>query len=79
MGIRRIVVIRPESGVISSLPCKNLDDRLHHRGKLPTHSRDGVDLTLIRRMLSLTPAQRLQVLEQNIRSIDKMRHAARGK
>jgi hypothetical protein len=51
---------------------------IHHPGKLPTHTRDGVDFTLIRWMLSLTPAQRLQVLEQNIRSIHKMRHAARG-
>ena len=34
---------------------------------------DGVDLTLIRWMLSLTPAQRLQVLEQNIRSIETLR------
>jgi len=34
---------------------------------------DGVDLTLIRWMLSLTPAERLQVLQQNVRSIEKLR------
>lgn len=34
-----------------------------------THSEDGVDLTLIRGMLSLTPAERLQVLQHNIASI----------
>jgi hypothetical protein len=52
---------------------------IHHAGKLPTHSRDGVDLTLIRWMLSLTPGQRLQVLQENVRTILKMRHAAAGK
>jgi hypothetical protein len=40
---------------------------------LPALAPDGVDLTLIRWTLSLTPAQRLQVLEQSIRSIEKLR------
>ena len=35
----------------------------------PTHSSDGVDLTLIRWMLSLTPAERLQVLQQSVESL----------
>jgi hypothetical protein len=35
----------------------------------PTHSPDGVDLTLIRRTLSLTPAERLQVLQQSVESL----------
>jgi hypothetical protein len=39
----------------------------------PTHSEDRVDLTLIRRMLSLTPAERLEVLENNVRSILRLR------
>ena len=39
----------------------------------PTYSEDGVDLTLIRWMLSLTPAERLQVLQQNVRSILRLR------
>ncbi len=43
-------------------------------GDLPTHSEDGVDLTLIRWMLSLTPAERLSVLQQNVRAILKLRH-----
>ncbi len=43
----------------------------------PTHSEDGVDLTLIRWMLSLTPAQRLRVLQQTIRSIIKLREKNR--
>lgn len=33
------------------------------REDLPTHSEDGVDLTLIRWMLSLTPLERLQTLQ----------------
>lgn len=33
------------------------------------YSDDGVDLTLIRWMLSLTPAERLQVLQQYVDSL----------
>ena len=38
-----------------------------------THSEDGVDLTLIRWMLSLTPAERLQVLQQSVQSLLRLR------
>jgi hypothetical protein len=38
-----------------------------------THSEDGVDLTLIRWMLSLTPAERLDVLQRNVSSILSIR------
>ena len=38
-----------------------------------THSADGVDLTLIRWLLSLTPAERLDVLQNHVRSILKLR------
>jgi hypothetical protein len=41
-----------------------------------TQSEDGVDLTLIRWMLSLTPAERLEVLENNVRSILRLRGEA---
>ncbi len=40
-----------------------------------THSPDGVDLTLIRWMLSLTPVERLEVLQANVRSILILRDA----
>jgi hypothetical protein len=40
------------------------------------YSDDGVDLTLIRWMLSLTPAERLDALESNIRSLETLRGAA---
>ena len=42
-------------------------------GNEPTHSEDGVDLTLIRWMLSLTPAERLQVLQQSVQSLLRLR------
>lgn len=38
--------------------------RVEEPAPLPDYSEDGVDLTLIRWMLSLTPAERLQVLEE---------------
>ena len=41
-----------------------------------TLSDDGVDLTLIRWMLSLTPVERLEVLQSNIRSLEPLRGAA---
>ncbi len=41
------------------------------------YSEDGVDLTLIRWMLSLTPEQRLLTLQQNVRSILELRDAAK--
>jgi hypothetical protein len=33
------------------------------------YSEDGVDLTLIRWMLSLTPTERLQVLQESVQSL----------
>jgi len=46
-----------------------------HDNNWPAYSEDGVDLTLIRWMLSLTPAQRLQVLQQNANAIAELRNA----
>jgi hypothetical protein len=39
------------------------------------HYEDGVDATLIRWMLSMTPTERLQTLQQNVQSIMKLRNA----
>jgi len=39
----------------------------------PTHSEDRVDLTLIRWMLSLTPGERLQILQAHLASIQELR------
>lgn len=41
---------------------------------LPTHSDDGVDLTLIRWMLSLTPAERLQALQSFVDFVEAFRN-----
>ena len=38
-----------------------------------THSKAGVDRTLIRWMLSLSPAERLEVLQQNVWAILRLR------
>jgi hypothetical protein len=40
-----------------------------------THSEDGVDLTLIRWMLSLTPEERLITLQNNVWSLMRLRDA----
>ena len=42
------------------------------QSKQITYSDDGVDLTLIRWMLSLTPSERLQVLQESVQSIAKL-------
>jgi hypothetical protein len=39
----------------------------------PSYSEDGVDLTLIRWMLSLTPVERLKVLQQHNQAIARLR------
>ena len=39
----------------------------------PVYSEDGVDLTLIRWMLSLTPAERLEALQEHIWGIMRLR------
>jgi hypothetical protein len=42
------------------------------------YSEDGVDLTLIRWMLSLTPAERLQVLHRHVNGILAIRELNAG-
>jgi hypothetical protein len=46
--------------------------------ELQSYSEDGIDLTLIRWMLSLTTAQRLQVLQQAAGSLQKLRNPNPG-
>ena len=41
-------------------------------------SPDGVDLTLIRWMLSLSPAERLRVLQDHVNSIMRLRRGQPG-
>lgn len=47
--------------------------------ELPSHSPDGVDLTLIRWMLSLTPAERLDVLQGFVNAVIEIRELNAGK
>jgi hypothetical protein len=44
---------------------------------LPTYSEDGVDLTLIRWMLSLTPLERLRVMQQYAASAYRIQNAGK--
>ena len=46
---------------------------------VPDYSDDGVDLTLIRWMLSLTPAERLQFLKQRMADILAIRALNAGR
>jgi hypothetical protein len=42
------------------------------------YSGEGIDLTLIRWMLSLTPAERLQVLQRFVNSVEEIRSLNAG-
>ena len=44
---------------------------------LPTYSEDGVDLTLIRWMLSFTPLERLRIMQQYAASTYRLQNAAK--
>jgi hypothetical protein len=48
------------------------------QARLTDYSPDGVDLTLIRWMLSLTPAERLEFLEQRVNDIISIRELNAG-
>ena len=54
------------------------DSSVHPEGQLEEYSDDGVDLTLIRWMLSLSPAERLRALEQNVSAILRLRSGRNG-
>jgi len=54
--------------------CKHpLSEETFSPGITKTYTNDGVDLSLIRWMLSMTPTQRLQTLQNNIRSVMRLR------
>ena len=54
-------------------PVDNSRQEIEFLESEPTHSEDGVDLTLIRWTLSMTPAERLQTLQNTVRSIVTIR------
>lgn len=49
------------------------DSKVPDPPPVPDYSEDGVDLSLIRWTLSLTPAERLEFLDQRIRDIMTIR------
>ncbi len=53
----------------------NPDRTLRERADGVERSPEGVDLTLIRWMLSLTHTERLEVLQRAVSSLDELRHA----
>jgi hypothetical protein len=65
--------IRGRLNYMATMKRKPISAKAKRRAPLPTHSEDGVDLTLIRWMLSLTPAKRLKVLQDNARAILRLR------
>jgi hypothetical protein len=52
---------------------------LEDENSLTDYSEDGVDLTLIRWMLSLTPAERLDVLQSSVEDIQAIRELNAGR
>ena len=54
------------------------DSRMHVSSPetLLPYGTDGVDVSLIRWMLSMTPTERLQTLQRSVRSIVRLRDAA---
>jgi hypothetical protein len=54
-----------------SQPCCSEEVPATQSGQI-AYSDDGIDLTLIRWMLSLTPSERLQVLQRNVQSLARL-------
>ena len=54
-------------------PKHPLSEKTVSPGITQTYTKDGVDISLIRWMLSMTPTQRLQTLQNNIRSVMRLR------
>jgi hypothetical protein len=50
-----------------------------NRAAVPEYGDDGVDITLIRWMLSLTPIERLQFLQERIDDIRVLRELNAGR
>ncbi len=55
------------------IPLDDSRQRIEPLAGEPTHGEDGVELTLIRWMLSMTPAERLEALQNTVRSILEIR------
>jgi hypothetical protein len=69
--------VSPEIGYAFIMPDRELNSR--ESALLPDYSPDGVDLSLIRWFVSLTPAERLAFLEDRIADILRIRALNAGK
>ena len=58
---------------------KNERVEIIHEAGEKAYSEDGVDLTLIRWMLSLSPEERLRYLQKNVRSITRLHNEIKRK
>lgn len=63
---------RGEASAMNNSDAERATQTEPNQGK-PTHSPEGIDLTLIRWMLSLTPEERLEVLQSTVQSIQRLR------
>jgi hypothetical protein len=50
-------------------PQSEVEEKAPESEDEPTYTEDGVDVTLIRWMLSLSPTERLQVLQESVQSL----------
>lgn len=74
MGINRKVDNEKTERLVLGYPHSvDGDEEYAQRAPLPEYSDDGVDLTLIRWTLSLTPAERLEFLNDRIDDILRIR------
>ena len=69
--------LRADGGMLGAVADSNLE--AIDRGTLPDYSEDGVDLSLIRWTLSLSPLERLLFLEDRINGILEIRERNAGK
>ena len=54
------------------------DERLQRQTPVdPIHSSDGIDVTLIHWMLSMSPMERLEVLQASAGSLERLREVVR--
>ena len=68
---------RADGGMLGAMA--DSDGAAIDRDTLPDYSEDGVDLSLIRWTLSLSPLERLQFLEDRINGILEIRERNAGK
>lgn len=69
-------MIEPTESLYSTVHSNDDENTVPQSGQ-QTHSDDGVDLTLIRWMLSLSPLERLRTAQRYANSAQRLRNAPR--